>query len=185
MHTICSSVKNAEAAWPNRQNEGSCSAWFARWAVTFKVKVMAERVGFEPTLEFPLNTLSKRAPSATRPSLRALVGARRLRLCAAQLRFYWPCVMTATGRVPVSDLRGMGNHRIKEQYNSRQHQRAANHSKCHKRQRMNSHQREQQHQQPQTHQQRGHPDTLFDSASPQPCYWFRHLWRSLPEGRVF
>src|SRR5208283_3236875 len=32
--------------------------------------VLAERVGFEPTLEFPLNTLSKRAPSATRPSLR-------------------------------------------------------------------------------------------------------------------
>ena len=32
-------------------------------------KGMAERVGFEPTLEFPLNTLSKRAPSATRPSL--------------------------------------------------------------------------------------------------------------------
>ena len=31
---------------------------------------MAERVGFEPTLEFPLNTLSKRAPSTTRPSLR-------------------------------------------------------------------------------------------------------------------
>src|SRR5215467_11819185 len=30
---------------------------------------MAERVGFEPTLEFPLNTLSKRAPSATRPPL--------------------------------------------------------------------------------------------------------------------
>ena len=35
---------------------------------------MAERVGFEPTLEFPLNTLSKRAPSATRPSLRHRVG---------------------------------------------------------------------------------------------------------------
>src|SRR3954470_24966858 len=35
-----------------------------------EVKNMAERVGFEPTLEFPLNTLSKRAPSATRPSLR-------------------------------------------------------------------------------------------------------------------
>lgn len=32
--------------------------------------MLAERVGFEPTLEFPLNTLSKRAPSATRPSLR-------------------------------------------------------------------------------------------------------------------
>ena len=34
------------------------------------IKELAERVGFEPTLEFPLNTLSKRAPSATRPSLR-------------------------------------------------------------------------------------------------------------------
>src|ERR1700733_1193798 len=33
-------------------------------------KDVAERVGFEPTLEFPLNTLSQRAPSATRPSLR-------------------------------------------------------------------------------------------------------------------
>src|SRR5436853_5385343 len=42
MHTICSSVKNAEAAWPNRQNEGSCSACFARWAVTFKVKYGGE-----------------------------------------------------------------------------------------------------------------------------------------------
>ena len=30
---------------------------------------MAERVRFELTLEFPLNTLSKRAPSATRPPL--------------------------------------------------------------------------------------------------------------------
>ena len=30
-------------------------------------------MGFEPTLEFPLNTLSKRAPSATRPSLRRVV----------------------------------------------------------------------------------------------------------------
>ena len=32
--------------------------------------MLAERVGFEPTLELPLNTLSKRAPSTTRPSLR-------------------------------------------------------------------------------------------------------------------
>ena|GEM_PF-1257637 len=31
---------------------------------------MAEREGFEPSLVFLLNTLSKRAPSATRPSLR-------------------------------------------------------------------------------------------------------------------
>ena len=39
----------------------------------FNQLCMAERVGFEPTLEFPLNTLSKRAPSATRPSLRRMV----------------------------------------------------------------------------------------------------------------
>ncbi len=32
--------------------------------------VLAEGVGFEPTLRFPVNTLSKRAPSATRPPLR-------------------------------------------------------------------------------------------------------------------
>jgi hypothetical protein len=32
--------------------------------------LMAEGVGFEPTLRFPVNTLSKRAPSATRPPLR-------------------------------------------------------------------------------------------------------------------
>src|ERR1700683_983943 len=39
-----------------------------------KLKEMAERVGFEPTLPFRVNTLSKRAPSATRPSLRRKPG---------------------------------------------------------------------------------------------------------------
>jgi hypothetical protein len=38
------------------------------------LEIMAERVGFEPTLPFRVNTLSKRAPSATRPSLRRRVG---------------------------------------------------------------------------------------------------------------
>jgi hypothetical protein len=38
---------------------------------------MAERVGFEPTLPFRVNTLSKRAPSATRPSLPDQSAARR------------------------------------------------------------------------------------------------------------
>ena len=33
-------------------------------------KVMAESVGFEPTIPVKVYTLSKRAPSATRPSLR-------------------------------------------------------------------------------------------------------------------
>src|SRR3954469_24142869 len=32
---------------------------------------MAEREGFEPSVEFPLHTLSKRAPSTTRTSLRS------------------------------------------------------------------------------------------------------------------
>jgi hypothetical protein len=31
---------------------------------------VAEREGFEPSIRFPLYTLSKRAPSTTRPSLR-------------------------------------------------------------------------------------------------------------------
>ena len=37
-----------------------------------KENSLAERVGFEPTLEFSPNTLSKRAPSATRTPLRGL-----------------------------------------------------------------------------------------------------------------
>src|SRR5687767_3197519 len=36
-----------------------------------RVASLAERVGFEPTVEFPLHTLSKRAPSTTRTSLRS------------------------------------------------------------------------------------------------------------------
>src|SRR5665811_1188458 len=34
---------------------------------------VAEREGFEPSIELPLYTLSKRAPSTTRPSLRRVV----------------------------------------------------------------------------------------------------------------
>ena len=33
------------------------------------IKYLAERMGFEPMIEFPLYTLSKRAPSTTRPPL--------------------------------------------------------------------------------------------------------------------
>src|SRR5271165_4616035 len=36
---------------------------------------LAEGVGFEPTIRFPVYTLSKRAPSATRPPLREGVPA--------------------------------------------------------------------------------------------------------------
>src|SRR5258708_3018694 len=50
------------------------TVWTTVWMASklLKPKGLAERVGFEPTLEFPLNTLSKRAPSATRPSLRTM-----------------------------------------------------------------------------------------------------------------
>ena len=43
-----------------------CPGW-TKWQV-------AEGVGFEPTIRLPVYTLSKRAPSATRPSLRVLAG---------------------------------------------------------------------------------------------------------------
>src|SRR5579884_3468120 len=36
---------------------------------------MAEREGFEPSIEFPLYTLSKRAPSTARPSLLSVVSS--------------------------------------------------------------------------------------------------------------
>src|SRR5881227_2410532 len=50
---------------------------------------MAERVGFEPTLEFPLNTLSKRAPSTTRPPL---LGGNREDGCPVRCRAGHPKV---------------------------------------------------------------------------------------------
>ena len=49
---------------------------------------MAEREGFEPPIGFPLYTLSRRAPSTTRPSLRAtdrrVVSGIRLQLVALE-----------------------------------------------------------------------------------------------------
>ena len=41
---------------------------------------MAERVGFEATVEFPLHTLSKRAPSTARTSLRVFASSRLLEI---------------------------------------------------------------------------------------------------------
>ena len=40
---------------------------------TLRNNALAEGVGFEPTLRFPVNTLSKRAPSATRPPLQSSI----------------------------------------------------------------------------------------------------------------
>ena len=50
---------------------------------------LAEREGFEPSVEFPLHTLSKRAPSTTRPSLHFRINelrAARHQIIARQLR---------------------------------------------------------------------------------------------------
>jgi hypothetical protein len=70
--------------------------------------IMAERVGFEPTLEFPLNTLSKRAPSATRPSLRRFgkVLQDDEQGVGPLPRFYWGSVPIATGAVENETYRG-------------------------------------------------------------------------------
>src|SRR5579859_1403595 len=47
---------------------GTCGTGAVRRLGRFRLATrVAVRVGFEPTLEFPLNTLSKRAPSTTRP----------------------------------------------------------------------------------------------------------------------
>src|SRR5437870_13856272 len=43
----------------------------ARAEILHERRRMAEREGFEPSVEFPLHTLSKRAPSTTRTSLRS------------------------------------------------------------------------------------------------------------------
>src|SRR5690606_3129456 len=55
--------------------EGNSRGRAARSAAQTKLaegeRSLAERVGFEPTVEFPLHTLSKRAPSTTRTSLRS------------------------------------------------------------------------------------------------------------------
>ena len=45
---------------------------------TFTDAVVAEGVGFEPTIRFPVYTLSKRAPSATRPPLRSTRNVRNI-----------------------------------------------------------------------------------------------------------
>src|ERR1043166_3651739 len=48
-----------------------------------KIMVLAERQGFEPWIQFPVYTLSKRAPSATRPSLRLGITRRASLILAA------------------------------------------------------------------------------------------------------
>ena len=67
---------------------------------------MAERVGFEPTVEFPLHTLSKRAPSTARTSLREKVTGLGLvhasGLTTVHFRLDCHLCLTAVARFPVS-----------------------------------------------------------------------------------
>src|SRR5712692_7300207 len=76
------------------------TVWTTVWMALnlLKAKRLAERVGFEPTLEFPLNTLSKRAPSATRPSLRRYreATATQARTCSSRFYVAWASVATGT-----------------------------------------------------------------------------------------
>ncbi len=60
---------------------------------------MAERVGFEPTLEFPLNTLSKRAPSTTRPPLLGMVVFLNLPRGDGSLHQWEVCVKSFTSAI--------------------------------------------------------------------------------------
>ena len=47
----------------------ACSYFLTYYFYNIKHKIMAETVGFEPTRRFPAYTLSRRAPSTTRPRL--------------------------------------------------------------------------------------------------------------------
>src|SRR5271154_1327004 len=70
---------------------------------------MAERVGFEPTLPFRVNTLSKRAPSATRPSLRRNLG----RTIAVQKAIALPRVGSGSHQLGCTSFYGPGAHKRK------------------------------------------------------------------------
>src|SRR5262249_1553677 len=70
------STNKAPISWQGRRvHPGAVQYAVARRAIFVQLssgrfRPMAEGVGFEPTIRLPVYTLSKRAPSATRPSLR-------------------------------------------------------------------------------------------------------------------
>src|SRR6266567_6355782 len=71
-------------------------------------ELLAEGVGFEPTIRFPVYTLSKRAPSATRPSLRI------------ESRLGWRNITTAC-RVTTRSRAGVSRGRIRSVCLDRRH----------------------------------------------------------------
>ena len=75
---------------PGKRTSSQNSKWGRKWGLqtirrrlVCKIngifRVVAVREGFEPSLGFHLNTLSKRAPSTTRPPHHAHLGRRRLK----------------------------------------------------------------------------------------------------------
>ena len=75
-----------------------------RWRYPLGAQNVAERVGFEPTLPFRVNTLSKRAPSATRPSLRIVIG----QACAFYCSETRVAPMALSGSMGTSRKMGVG-----------------------------------------------------------------------------
>src|ERR1700710_3002821 len=65
-------TRSSDSAY-NNDNTGLFVPRSGLWRMK-TLRVLAEGVGFEPTIRFPVYTLSKRAPSATRPSLRGRGG---------------------------------------------------------------------------------------------------------------
>src|SRR4051794_7877611 len=68
---------------------------------------MAEREGFEPSIEFPLYTLSKRAPSTTRPSLRfklrGVLNQNTTRLCPVPITCCSPAAARSSQSLLLDD----------------------------------------------------------------------------------
>src|SRR5215469_15976540 len=96
--------------WKHKISAEICDA--SHTSLVFSGLELAERVGFEPTLPFRVNTLSKRAPSATRPSLRRgccwEAEIRRRSRMAGKVSFPWLPLLNsrAEGAEPQPD----GNH---------------------------------------------------------------------------
>src|SRR5262245_9690865 len=68
MATTGDGVKTVERLFVRRNQ--ALSRRIAKGGEAARRTALAEGVGFEPTIRLPVYTLSKRAPSATRPSLR-------------------------------------------------------------------------------------------------------------------
>src|SRR5439155_5671057 len=81
-------LQNCISLIPKTKRDPESGSWNS--INSFILINMAERVGFEPTLPFRVNTLSKLAPSPTRPSLLMglAAGSEAQNALTSALRFY-------------------------------------------------------------------------------------------------